>query len=245
MPKVGVVMTVWNPCNVEWLRNAVKCILKQTHTDWHFVIIDDGSDEPIEPLIRDLVADHRIDLHRMDKHDYLGDAINSGLKKLEEDCMYETWFAFDDELYPMALEAMSKRLDETGNDIAYGNCDEEFNGEYVPWLTASFRPGEKRISFNRHYNKNDFKNNWFLGIAFMWRRNSRVMAGPWFWSAQYELYELFLKIEELGKPFDYVNSPLALHREHTKTLTSRNRVDPEAAGHMNRLRSEMKARRGL
>ena len=50
MPKISVVMPVYNT-KEEWLREAIESILNQSYKDFEFIIIDDGSDKPIESIV--------------------------------------------------------------------------------------------------------------------------------------------------------------------------------------------------
>ena len=50
MPKISVVMPVYNT-KEEWLREAIESILNQSYKDFEFIIIDDGSDKSIEPIV--------------------------------------------------------------------------------------------------------------------------------------------------------------------------------------------------
>ncbi len=49
-PKVTVLMSVFNEEN--YLKPAIESILNQTFSDFEFLIIDDGSEEPIEDVVR-------------------------------------------------------------------------------------------------------------------------------------------------------------------------------------------------
>ncbi len=51
IPKVSVLMPVYNT-RAEYLRAAVKSILVQTYNDFEFLIIDDGSSNEVEKVIR-------------------------------------------------------------------------------------------------------------------------------------------------------------------------------------------------
>ena len=45
MPKVSVIMGVYNCKSEKMLRESVESIVKQSYTDWEFIICNDGSSE--------------------------------------------------------------------------------------------------------------------------------------------------------------------------------------------------------
>ncbi len=57
MPKVSVIMPVFNAA--DYLSEAIKSILEQTYTDWELIIINDGSTDDSEAIIRSY-TDERI-----------------------------------------------------------------------------------------------------------------------------------------------------------------------------------------
>jgi glycosyltransferase involved in cell wall biosynthesis len=75
-PKVTVLMSVFN--EQIYLRTAIESILNQTFSDFEFLIIDDGSKEPIEDLIADY-KDGRIRSFRQENMG-LARSLNKGLQ---------------------------------------------------------------------------------------------------------------------------------------------------------------------
>jgi glycosyltransferase involved in cell wall biosynthesis len=75
-PKVTVLMSVFN--EQIYLRTAIESILNQTFSDFEFLIIDDGSKEPIEDLIADY-KDSRIRSFRQENMG-LARSLNKGLQ---------------------------------------------------------------------------------------------------------------------------------------------------------------------
>ena len=77
MPKISVVMPVYNT-KEEWLREAIESILNQSYKDFEFIIIDDGSDKSIEPIVNSY-NDDRIVFIRQNNQG-IARSLNSGFK---------------------------------------------------------------------------------------------------------------------------------------------------------------------
>lgn len=77
--QVSVVMAGRNS-NPALLKEAVDSVLNQTFQDFEFIIIDDGSDEPLEPVIQSISGDHRISVYRIAPSG-LGAALNYGIQR--------------------------------------------------------------------------------------------------------------------------------------------------------------------
>jgi len=76
---VSVIMASCNP-EKELLTIAIKSVLKQTFDNFEFIIVDDGSKSPIEPIVRSISNDQRIAVFRIDNSG-LGAALNYGISK--------------------------------------------------------------------------------------------------------------------------------------------------------------------
>ena len=76
-PCVSVVMSVYN-C-AKYIQGSIESIIKQTFTDWEFVIIDDGSNDGTSMLLERFCNDPRIKVIRQDNLG-LTKSLNIGLK---------------------------------------------------------------------------------------------------------------------------------------------------------------------
>jgi glycosyltransferase involved in cell wall biosynthesis len=74
-PDISIVMCVWKP-RVDWFRQAVASALEQRGCTLELVVVDDGSPEPVESLLRD-VEDPRLRIVRVE-HNGLANARNAG-----------------------------------------------------------------------------------------------------------------------------------------------------------------------
>lgn len=79
MNKVSVVMAGRNS-NPAFLKEAIDSVLNQTYKDFEFIFVDDGSDNPMEPVVRSISNDVRIKVLRIEPSG-LGAALNYGINK--------------------------------------------------------------------------------------------------------------------------------------------------------------------
>lgn len=77
--KVSVVMASCNP-DYDLLKKSIQSVLNQTFKDYELIIVDDGSEKPLEPIIKSIFDDLRIRVYRIDNSG-LGAALNYGIGK--------------------------------------------------------------------------------------------------------------------------------------------------------------------
>ena len=65
MPRVSVCVSVLN--QPELLQNTLESVRAQTFTDWECIVVDDGSNVPIEPIVASF-NDERFIYHRFEQN---------------------------------------------------------------------------------------------------------------------------------------------------------------------------------
>ncbi|HEX4848357.1 MAG TPA: glycosyltransferase [Novosphingobium sp.] len=106
-PAVSVVMTTWN--DLRFIRDAVGGVLRQTFTDFEFIIVDDGSDYPHE--VEALAAlDPRIRIVRLDANLGAAEAGNRGIALARAPIVAR--MDYDDIAEPGWLAAVTQALAE-------------------------------------------------------------------------------------------------------------------------------------
>ena len=97
---VSVVMTVFN--GEQFLREAIESVLKQSHKNFEFVIVDDGSTDSTPAIIREYMAkDFRVKLFSQENKG-LPVALNKGLELATSDIIAR--MDADDVMLPNRLE---------------------------------------------------------------------------------------------------------------------------------------------
>jgi len=114
MPKISVIMPVYN--GISFLGEAIESILIQTETDFEFIIMDDGSTEPVLGKIQSY-QDSRIRAHRSDKNEGLTTRLNDCLDLVRGDFIVR--MDGDDISHPMRLE---KQLHSFEKGVGFVGC---------------------------------------------------------------------------------------------------------------------------
>ena len=85
MPTVSIIMGVYNCKRPDLLDKSIKSIINQTHTDWEFIICNDGSTDgkTLDLLRKYGKEDKRIRILSYEKNKGLCNALNTCLKKAQ------------------------------------------------------------------------------------------------------------------------------------------------------------------
>ncbi|MFQ6113124.1 MAG: glycosyltransferase family 2 protein [bacterium] len=117
MPKVSVILPVYN--EEKWVSSAINSILNQTLADFEFLIINDGSQDNTEEVVRSF-SDSRIKLINNEKNLGLAQALNKGLFMALSS--YIARIDADDLALPTRLEKQVKFLEENPEVAVLGTA---------------------------------------------------------------------------------------------------------------------------
>src|SRR4051794_15571169 len=112
MPKITVLMPVYNAA--EYIRETIDSVLSQSFTDFEFLIINDGSTDQSEEIIKSY-SDPRIRLINNEKNMRLIATLNKGIELAKGE--YIARMDADDICLPTRLEKQYKVM-EDNKDIA-------------------------------------------------------------------------------------------------------------------------------
>ncbi len=106
------------------LPRAVKSVLSQEITNWQLIIVDDGSTDNTEEVVKDFLQDSRINFLKKENAG-VSAARNTGASKSEGD--YLVFLDSDDEIQPGTLKDYQKKIDEVDNP-GFISCGLSING---------------------------------------------------------------------------------------------------------------------
>ncbi len=121
-PKISVIMPVYN--GEKYLREAIDSILKQTFTDFEFIILNDGSIDKTEEIILSY-DDHRIVYVKNESNLKVEETLNKGIQLAKGE--YIARMDADDISLPERFEKQLKVMEKNPNIDICGSWMQRFN----------------------------------------------------------------------------------------------------------------------
>lgn len=134
-PPVTVLMPAYNAA--EYIREAIDSVLRQTFTDFELLIINDGSEDETEAIIRSY-TDPRIRLFSQENQGVAG-ALNYGLQHARG--KYIARFDADDICYPERLQIQYAYMEAHPGCVLLGGASDyiDKDGQYLfEWQPAAY-----------------------------------------------------------------------------------------------------------
>lgn len=189
-PMVSVLMTVYN--DADQVALAVRSILNQSFTDFEFIIVNDGSTDNTNSILKDLAS--------MDKRIQVYSIANSGTAKAANygltfcNGKYIARLDSDDISYPHRLQTEVDFLERnTGIDLVGGGCHiADLNGTIIGVRNIYTKNPHKTLLRRCIYQKSDI----------MFRKSvlAKLPEGEVYRSKlKAEDYDLWLRISEVGR----------------------------------------------
>ena len=210
MPKVTVLMPVYN--GERFIRDAIESILKQTYQNYEFIIVNDGSTDSTEKIVKSY-KDIRIKLINNPSNLGIIGSLNKGLEHASGD--YIARQDSDDIAEKDRLELQVKVLEEN-EGIHLVSCDlqsidsnsrprdkwlRSCKSEYIPWL----------LMFD----------NWLAGHSqVMFRRKTTMDLGGYSYQwIHAEDYDLWSRIARADKAIAIIPHCLQQYRVHAQSIS--------------------------
>lgn len=214
MPRVSVIMGIYNLPNKEILNKSISSILNQTYTDFEFIICDDGSTDKTFDIVKEICQnDKRMVFLRNEKNMGLAYSLNKCLEIATGEFIAR--MDADDESYLNRLEKQVKFLEK---NLEYGvvtsnvdifNKDTIFD-EYI---------------CNEKIKKQDFLfNNPIIHGAVMIRKTAYDSVNGYrdiSMTYRVEDYDLFMRMFANGIKIYTIQEKLFKYRENDETFKRR------------------------
>ncbi len=191
MPKVSVIMGVYNCKNLKLLRKSVQSIVDQTFSDWEFIICNDGSSDDTYNNLKKLeLIDKRIRILTYEKNKGLANALNVCAKEAKGE--YIARQDDDDISKPERFEKQLKFFDEHP-EFSIVSCiaDVFDNGGIWGEFKVDEKPTQKSFLWSSP----------FLHPATMFRADALKKAGYYRVAKETrrcEDYDLFMRMYSMG-----------------------------------------------
>lgn len=191
MPKISVIMGVYNCKDIDALNKSVNSIINQTYTDWEFIICNDGStDNTLNILKKIEMKDERIKIISYEK--------NKGLRYALNKCIEESkgkYIARQDDDDISEKNRFEKQISymEKHRDISIVGCRANVFDKNDVW---------GKYNVPEYPNKTDFYwNSPFIHPTVIIRKDDLIKAGCYRVAKETrrcEDYDLFMRMYSLG-----------------------------------------------
>lgn len=157
MPKISVVCPVWN--RQDCVQNAIASIINQTYKDWEIVVVDDGSTDLTERVVKSF-EDARIRYYKIPHSGHISKVRNEGCKRAKGE-----WIVVqdsDDLSFPDRLEWIAKYFNEA--DVIYHDM-------YVSSYEEEYNAFIRTLRKCREYNHNDLLREQYIPGQIAYRKS--------------------------------------------------------------------------
>ena len=241
---VSVVMPTYN--DEKYLSAAIDDILAQTYSDFELIIVDDGSTDNTEAVLKKYAKkDSRIKLYKKENGG-TGSALNLGFKRAQGE--FGTWASSDDNKNKQYLEALVGFL-KKNRDIEYVNASSFSQYRNSVWKPYEFLSnGRRRLHrdgvshggamTNEAYIVDDWAHvnriQCFLGVCFMFTMRLKNQCGKYI-EIPGEDYEMCMRMA-LNSRVGYIDTVLGVHNNPDDALSMQDR---ECVAEANKLTAEL------
>ncbi len=142
-PLVSIIIPTYNRAHI--IGETLESILAQTYTNWECIVVDDGSTDQTEKVIKDYSArDNRLKYHERPKVHLPGGngARNYGLKKAAGD--YIVFFDSDDLMTTDHIQIKINALLKTNCDYVISKT--KFFDSLDPWIEGRYKGIKENLS---------------------------------------------------------------------------------------------------
>lgn len=205
MPKISVLMGIYNTKNKEYLKESLNSILNQTYKDFELIICDDGSTNECINWAKEIVKDDkRVIFIKNKKNEGLAYTLNHCLKKAKG--TFVARMDDDDISHLDRFEKQIKYFNENDVDLVSNNINVfDENGIY------------KTLKYPKHISKKDFLfNSPIVHPSIMAKKSAFLKVGGYKnikSTIRVEDYDLFMRMFADGVKMDVIQDVLFDYRD--------------------------------
>ena len=213
--KISIVMPVKN--GEKYISECIDSVLSQTFTDFEFIIVNDGSTDKTEAIVKSYTDDRIVFINEFKSSRGISEALNIGIARSSG--KYIARMDADDKMYPDRLKVQFDWLENHPDVDILGSGFEWGNGKEVP---EYYVPRE---------NITDdilIKTGNFLCHPTVMMRKSSIDKLPFLYESYYngaEDLKLWITAIRKGLKISNIKQPLLYYRQHPDQITVKNESD--------------------
>ena len=214
MPKISVIMGIYNTKSKDYLEKSLNSILKQTYTDFELIICDDGSTNECIRWVKEICSDDK-------RVKLLKNEVNRGLAYTLNYCLSAAngeYIARMDDDDESRIDRFEKQLSylEKNTDVGLVSCN-------IKLFNDSGVFGEKK--YNENIMKQDFLfNSPIVHPAIMARKKCFDIVGGYCEDKsciRVEDYDIFMKMFAKKINMKVIQEPIFYYRDDSQTTQRR------------------------
>ena len=214
-PTVSINLCCYN--SEKFLEETLQSIFAQTYKDWELVIINDGSTDSTEKIIKEAIGQGYPISYYWQENRGLGYSRNEALKRSTG--QYIAFIDHDDVWLPTKLEKQVPRFNDPDVDFVYGNYY-QINADASQRHIGSIKPQPRGDVFRR------FLKYYPVNLQTVMLRKSSLEKLDSLFDPELHMseeYDLFMRLLYKGKA-EYLDIPVAEYRIH-EGMSSIRRMD--------------------
>ena len=144
---VSIIMPSYN--TAKYISESIDSVIKQTHTNWELIIVDDCSTDNTDEIIKPYLEDGRIKYLKNEKNSGAAVSRNYALREAKG-----KWIAFldsDDTWEPKKLELQLEFMKSNGYEFTYTDYRIQLNGVWEPYINTAPNSVNMRKLYNYCY----------------------------------------------------------------------------------------------
>lgn len=212
VPRISVVMPVFN-CE-KYLDEAISSMLNQTFGDFELIVVNDGSADGTDEVVRKYLGDERLVYKLNESNGGIVDALNLGLELAKADIVAR--MDGDDIAVPERLEIQYQFLEKNPDIVLVGSYIELIDDEGNYLSRKEFRTGPENIRKIFFY----YGPHWHPTVMF----RKDIVSSVGRYRKEYELIEdvdLYFRLIFAGFRTDNIPMYLLKYRIHSESSDKR------------------------
>lgn len=222
-PMVSVILPVYN--HADMAVGAAHSVLSSKYPNFELIILDDGSTDDIEPVLKQFVNNPRVRILRQ-PNQKLPRALTHAHQYTRGD--FITWTSSDNLMMPETLEIMvNELLSHPEAALVYGDVG-LIDNKGEPLRGSDYRPQNQDPSqpevmrFYRDDRPLGFEADNYINACFLYRREAAEVLEGYFADdlRGLEDYDFWLRLQKTGRLYHIGNDvPIYYYRVHTRTMS--------------------------
>ena len=222
-PLVSVIIPAYN--HEKYIIDCLKSVINQTYSNIEIIVINDGSTDSTERVIREFINSTDIDIDFISKkNEGICKTINKGLNIAKG--KYISFLASDDMFAPQMIKKQVEFMENNKNislvctDAYFINIDKLTNKKYT-----DYKPIIKKCFKNGIQNKDIYEvlltGNIIIALTTLIRRECFEVLGLFDETLKYGDYDMWLRIAQ-EYPIGFIDEPLGYYRIHDINFSNKN-----------------------